>query len=66
MKIVAILLSVSCLIDIIFPIKKVVKSYIKAKKNGAKTESINLKKFYFVELMNYIALIFFIIFILKY
>ncbi|WP_244832974.1 hypothetical protein [Clostridium sp. BJN0001] len=66
MKLIAIILIISCLIDIINPSKRLFKSYIRAKKRGVNVKDINFKAFYKAEILNIIALIFFIIFIFKY
>ena len=59
MKIVALILLLSCLQDIIVPSRKVFKAYFKAKKDKLNVNQVNLNQFYKAECLNITALIFF-------
>lgn len=66
MRILAIILLISILIDIIFPIIKVVKAIKIAKEKNVDYKGVSLNRFLISEVLNVLALIFFILYLIKY
>ncbi|MHB9924792.1 hypothetical protein [Clostridium botulinum] len=66
MKLLAVILLISCLIDIILPIVKVVKGIIFAIKNNIEIDKKLLSNVITSEILNFLAVIFFMLFITNY
>lgn len=66
MKILAFILLISCLMDIVFPIIKTIKGIVFAKKNNIAVDKKLLGNVIKAEILNCVAFVFFILFLINY